>query len=66
MRPRNLEAVIFTALEVKVIDKENDRMLWRAEEPILAFIPLYHRPNEFPHYPTMDYHHATVQQVPLM
>jgi hypothetical protein len=59
MRPRNLEAAIFVALEVAVIDKENDRMLRRAEEPIPAFIPLYHPPNEFPRYPTMDYHHAT-------
>jgi len=41
-------------------------MLRRAEEPIPAFIPLYHRLNELPHYPTMDYHHATVPQVPLM
>jgi hypothetical protein len=65
MRPRNLEAAIFAALEVEVIDKENDRMLRRAEEPIHAFIPLYHRPNEFPRYPTMDYHHAIVPQVPL-
>jgi hypothetical protein len=33
MRPRNLEAAIVAALEVEVIDKENDRMLQRAEEP---------------------------------
>jgi hypothetical protein len=66
MRPRNLEAAIVVALEVEVIDKENDRMLRRAEEPIPAFIPLYHCPNEFPRYPTMDYHHAIVPQVPLM
>jgi hypothetical protein len=66
MRPRNLEAAIVAALKVEVIDKENDRMLRRAEEPIPAFIPLYHRPNEFPRYPTMDFHHATVPQVPLI
>jgi hypothetical protein len=48
MRPRNLEASIFATLEVEVIDKENDKMLRRAEYPIPAFIPLYHRPNEFP------------------
>jgi len=66
MRPRNLEATIFATLKVEVIDKENDRMLRRAEEPIPAFIPLYHRPNEFPRYPTMDYRHAIVPQVPVM
>jgi len=66
MRPRNLETTIVAALEVEVIDKENDRMLRRAEEPIPAFIPLYHRPNEFPRYPTMDYHHTTIPQVPLI
>jgi hypothetical protein len=66
MKPRSLEATIFAILEVEVIDKENDRMLRRAEEPILAFIPLYHRPNEFFRYPTMDYHHVTVPHVPLM
>ncbi len=27
MRPRNLEATFFVALEVEVIDKENNRML---------------------------------------
>jgi len=42
MRPKNLETTIFTALNVKIIDKENDRMLQKAEKPILAFIPLYH------------------------
>jgi hypothetical protein len=66
MRPRNLEATIVAALEVEVIDKENDKMLQKAKEPIHAFIPLYHDPNEFPRYPTMDYHHATIPQVPLM
>jgi hypothetical protein len=66
MRPRNLEAAIVAALEVEVIDKENDRMLRRAEEPIPAFIPLYHRPNEFPHYLAREYHHVAAPQVPLM
>ncbi len=66
MRPRNLETAIVAALEVEVIDKENDRMLRRAEEPIPAFIPLYHRPNEFPRYFTMDYHHTTIPHVPLI
>jgi len=66
IRPRNLKVVIFATLEVKVIDKENDRMFRRVEEPIPAFILLYHYPNEFPHYPTMDYLHATVPQVPLI
>jgi len=66
MRPRNLEAAMVAVLKVEVIDKENDRMLRRAKESIPAFILLYHHPNEFPCYPTMDYHHATVPQVPLM
>ncbi len=65
-RLRNLEATIFAALEVKVIDKENDRMFRRVEEPIPAFILLYHCPNEFPRYPTMDFHHTTLPHVPLM
>jgi len=60
MRPRNLEATIFVALEVEVIDKENDRMLRKGEGSIFTFIPLHHHPNEFLHYPTMDYHHAIV------
>jgi hypothetical protein len=66
MRPRNLEAIIFAALKVEVINKENDRMFRRAEEPIPTFIPLYHRPNEILCYLTMDYHHATVPHVPLI
>jgi hypothetical protein len=66
MRPKNLDATIVIALEVKVIDKENDRMLQRENEPIPAFILLYHYPNEFPRYPIMDYHHATIPQIPLM
>jgi hypothetical protein len=66
MRPRNLDVAIVAALKVEVIDKENDRMLRRAKEPIPTFICLYHRPNEFPRYLTIDYHHATVPQVPLM
>ncbi|CAK9235779.1 unnamed protein product [Sphagnum jensenii] len=66
MKPRNLDVAIVAALEVEVIDKENDRMLRRAKEPIPTFIPLYHRPNEFPRYLTIDYHHATVPQLPLM
>ncbi len=66
MRPRNLEATIFIALEVEVIDKENDRMFRKGEGSILAFIPLHHRPNEIPHYLIMDYHHAIVPWVPLM
>ncbi len=51
---------------MEVIDKENDKMLQRAEGSILAFIPFYHRFNEFPHYLAMDYHHAIVPDVPLM
>jgi hypothetical protein len=66
MRPRNLKATIFAALEVEVIDKKNDRMLQRVEEPIPAFIPLYYRPNEFLCYPTINYHHAIIPQTPLM
>jgi hypothetical protein len=66
MRPRNLDIAIVAALKVEVIDKENDRMLRRAKEPIPTFIPLYHRPNEFLRYLTINYHHATVPQVPLM
>ncbi len=66
MRPRNLNVAIVAAFKVEIIDKENDRMLRRAKEPISTFIPLYHCPNEFPHYLTIDYHHATLPQVPLM
>jgi hypothetical protein len=60
MKLKNLKTIIFASLEVEVINKENDRMLRRVEEPIPTFIPLYHHPNEFPRYLTMDYHHATV------
>jgi len=66
MRLKNLDTIIVAALEVKVIDKENDKMLQRAEEPIPACIPLYHHPNEFPCYLAMDYHHATIPQIPLL
>jgi hypothetical protein len=66
MKLKNLEGTIFAALKVEVIDKENDRMFRKAKEPILAFIPLYHCPNEFPCYPTTNYHHATIPHVPLM
>jgi hypothetical protein len=36
------------------------------EEPIHAFIFFYHRLNEFPRYPTKDYHHVIVPHAPLM
>jgi hypothetical protein len=44
--PTTLNDAITAALEVEIIDQENERM-WRCEEnPIPEFIPLYHRPVE--------------------
>ncbi len=39
------DAIIAT-LEVEIIDRENEHMWRRAENPIPEFIPLYHRPVE--------------------
>jgi hypothetical protein len=36
------------------------------KNPFLHSYLFYHRPNEFPHYPTMDYHNGIVPQIPLM
>jgi hypothetical protein len=42
-RPTTLNDAITAALEVEIINRENERM-WRCEEnPILEFIILYHR-----------------------
>jgi hypothetical protein len=44
--PTTLNDAITVALEVKIIDRENERM-WRHEKnSIPEFIPLYHRPVE--------------------
>jgi hypothetical protein len=49
-RPVTTEDAINAALEVEVVDKEDDHMERRTTEPIPAFIPLTHRPNDFPGY----------------
>jgi hypothetical protein len=49
-RPVTTEDAINAALEVEVVDKEDDRMERRTTEPIPSFIPLTHRPNDFPGY----------------
>jgi hypothetical protein len=49
-RPVTTEDAINATLEVEVVDKEDDRMERRTTEPIPAFIPLTHRPNDFPGY----------------
>jgi hypothetical protein len=49
-RPVTTEDAINVALEVEVVDKEDDRMEKRTTEPIPSFIPLTHRPNDFPGY----------------
>jgi hypothetical protein len=49
-RPVTTEDAINAALEVEVVDKEDDRMERRTTEPIPAFILLTHRPNDFPGY----------------
>jgi hypothetical protein len=46
-RPVTTEDAINAALEVEVVDKEDDRMERRTTEPIPSFIPLTHRPNNF-------------------
>ncbi|KAH9536061.1 hypothetical protein CY35_17G086200 [Sphagnum magellanicum] len=45
-RPTTLNDAITTALEVEIINRENERMWRREENPIPKFIPLYHRPVE--------------------
>jgi len=45
-RPTTLNDAITAALEVKIIDRENEYMWRREENPIPEFIPLYHRPVE--------------------
>jgi hypothetical protein len=60
-RPNTLEAAIQAAMEVEVIDKENDRMERRFDEPIPTFIPLSHQPSE----PLLN-HHITEDYLPSM
>jgi hypothetical protein len=57
-QPNTLEATIQAAMEVEVIDKENDRMERRFDEPISTFIPLNHQPSEplLNHHIAEDYH----------
>jgi hypothetical protein len=45
-------------MEVEVIDKENDRMEKRFDNPIPTFIPLSHQPSDLIGNPltTEDYH----------
>jgi hypothetical protein len=45
-RPITLNDAITAALEVEIIDRENECMWRREENLILEFIPLYHRPVE--------------------
>jgi hypothetical protein len=49
-RPVTTEDAINTTLEVELVDKEDDRMERRTNDPIPTFIPLTHRPNDFPGY----------------
>jgi hypothetical protein len=57
-QPNTLEAAIQATIEVEVIDKENDRMERRFDDPIPTFIPLSHQPSEplLNHHTTEDYH----------
>ncbi len=41
--PTTLNDAITATLEVEIIDRENERMWRREENPIPEFIPLYHR-----------------------
>ena len=58
-RPITLANAITTALEVEVIEKEQERMERRMEEPIPSFIPITHQPNEAPRPPEMKEHYLT-------
>jgi hypothetical protein len=49
-RAMTLETAIQAALEIEVIDKENERMIRKAEEPIPAFIPVHHHNSNSPTY----------------
>jgi hypothetical protein len=42
-RPTTLEDAIRVALEIEAIQKENERMVRRAHDPILSYIHVYHR-----------------------
>lgn len=43
-----MEDAIITALEVEKIDKENERMVRKVEEPIPTFIPVHHHQTTNP------------------
>jgi hypothetical protein len=53
-RPTTLEDAIRVALEIEAIQKENERMVRRAHDPILSYIHVYHRPEE-----QTQYHHIS-------
>jgi hypothetical protein len=57
-RPNTLEATVQATMEAEVIDKENDRMEKRFDDPIPAFILLSHQPSDLIGNPltTEDYH----------
>ena len=70
-RPITLANAITAALEVEVIEKEQERMEKRMEEPIPSFIPISHHSNETAR-PKMKEHYLTntnsvsfIQPVPL-
>jgi hypothetical protein len=66
MRPTILEATIFAALKVEVINKKMIGCFKGWKNPFLHSYLFYHHLNEFPRCPTMDYHHGIVPQIPLM
>ena len=57
-RPITLADAITAALEVEVIEKEQERMEKRMEEPIPSFIPISHHSNETAR-PEMKEHYLT-------
>ena len=54
-----LTDAITVALEVEVIEKEQERMEKRMEEPIPSFILITHQPNEAPRPLEMKEHYLT-------
>ncbi len=42
-RPVILDNAIQATLEIEIMDTENDWMVRRGDDPILAFIPVYHQ-----------------------
>lgn len=54
-KPQNLEAITTKALDIKIIDKENDKMIRHQKKTILSFTLIYYQSNNLYQYNSMKH-----------